>query len=159
MDKPTVQQALQTANHALAHDEAAIADITRLITNHQNGKRPYYIYDNVTGAKLGMSQLPVFEKRLEAYNGDILRMFAEYKGRSSGAKKEKPIRAAKRTFKKTEKESDEPKREYEFTTTKTNEEGIPIEQEYTIREDDKIVRREIRRTDLKTDKVEVERVI
>lgn len=88
MNKETVQKALQEANHALANDDAAVTDITRLITNHENGKRPYYIYDSASGAKLGMSQLPVFEKRLTAFGGDILAMFASYKGRDSKPKAE-----------------------------------------------------------------------
>ena len=88
MNKETVQKALTEAKHTLAGDDAAVTDITRLITNHENGKRPYYIYDSVTGAKLGMSQLPVFEKRLSAFAGDIVAMFASYKGRDSKPKAE-----------------------------------------------------------------------
>jgi hypothetical protein len=134
MNKEIVSKALTEAKHTLAADDAAVTDITRLITNHENGKRPYYIYDSVTGAKLGMSQLPVFEKRLSAFGGDILAMFASYKGRDSKEKVEekkvevkleapkivvaepvepvktvpiaKIFQAAKREFKKADKKPD-----------------------------------------------------
>ena len=159
MNKDTVQNALQKAKHVLANDDAAITDIARLITNHENGKRPYYIYDSVTGAKLGMSQLPVFEKRLSAFAGDILAMFASYKGRDSKPKDvpvapkvevpEEPVapkvevaevKAAKRAFKKTK----EPGKTHEVATTKTDKDGNPIEQTVTITEGGKVIKKEVR---------------
>lgn len=77
-----VKEALVAANHILANNEAAVADITRIITNHEtSGKRPFYIYCGTTGAKLGMSQQVVYEKRLAKYEGNMLAMFAQYKGR------------------------------------------------------------------------------
>jgi len=80
--KNTVQIALVAANHALANNDAAVTDITRLVTNfNEKGKRPFYIYCSITGEKKGMSQLPVFQKRLELAGGDILAMFATYKSR------------------------------------------------------------------------------
>ena len=179
MNKEIVSKALAEANHALAGDDAAVTDITRLITNHENGKRPYYIYDSVTGAKLGMSQLPVFEKRLAAFGGDILAMFASYKGRESKEKKpveeksvivletvdggttEVPttilpvtpaiVKAAKREFKKADKKPAEKGtgKEYECATTKTDKHGNPTEQTITIREGGKVVKKEVRKIDPK----------
>ena len=72
MEKQKVLQALIASGHFSANDDAIVTDITKLITNHEQGKRPYYIYDSSNGVKLGMSQLPVFEKRLQAFGGDIL---------------------------------------------------------------------------------------
>jgi hypothetical protein len=172
MNKETVSKALTEAKHTLAGDDAAVTDITRLITNHENGKRPYYIYDSVTGAKLGMSQLPVFEKRLTAFGGDILAMFASYKGRDSKSKTEpeapkvvvaepvepiktipftKVIQAAKREFKKVDKKPAEKgaSKEYECATTKTDKHGNPTEQTITIREGGKVVKKEVRKIDPK----------
>ena len=172
MNKEIVSKALTEAKHTLAGDDAAVTDITRLITNHENGKRPYYIYDSVTGAKLGMSQLPVFEKRLAAFGGDILAMFASYKGRDSKPKTEpeapkvvvaepvepiktvpftKVIQAAKREFKKVDKKPAEKgaSKEYECATTKTDKHGNPTEQTITIREGGKIVQKEVRTSDPK----------
>jgi hypothetical protein len=172
MNKEIVSKALTEAKHTLAGDDAAVTDITRLITNHENGKRPYYIYDSVTGAKLGMSQLPVFEKRLAAFGGDILAMFASYKGRDSKPKTEpeapkvvvaepvepiktvpftKVIQAAKREFKKVDKKPAEKgaSKEYECATTKTDKHGNPTEQTITIREGGKIVKMEVRKIDPK----------
>jgi hypothetical protein len=172
MNKEIVSKALTEAKHTLAGDDAAVTDITRLITNHENGKRPYYIYDSVTGAKLGMSQLPVFEKRLTAFGGDILAMFASYKGRDSKPKTEpeapkvviaepvepiktipftKVIQAAKREFKKVDKKPAEKgaSKEYECATTKTDKHGNPTEQTITIREGGKVVKKEVRKIDPK----------
>lgn len=179
MNKETVQKALQEANHALANDDAAVTDITRLITNHENGKRPYYIYDSASGAKLGMSQLPVFEKRLTAFGGDILAMFASYKGRDSKPKAEPaapkvekspltdkeimdldlnpdnivPIKASKRAFKKPTKPAG-PEKSYECATTKTDKHGNPTEQTITITEGGKVVKREVRKLDPKDELVD-----
>jgi hypothetical protein len=174
MNKEIVSKALTEAKHTLAADDAAVTDITRLITNHENGKRPYYIYDSVTGAKLGMSQLPVFEKRLSAFGGDILAMFASYKGRDSKPKAEpeapkvvvaeqvepvktvpiaKIFQAAKREFKKADKKPDNKPakkaagKEYESATTETDKDGNPTEQTITIREGGQIVKREVRKID------------
>jgi hypothetical protein len=177
MNKETIQKALTEANHNLAGDDAAVTDITRLITNYENGKRPYYIYDSVTGAKLGMSQLPVFEKRLSAFGGDIVAMFASYKGRESKEVKteakvevvepvktvpiEKVFQAAKREFVKVDKKPEEPKKPeapkkpagpkktYEIATTKTDKDGNATEQTITITEGDMIVKREVRKIDPK----------
>jgi len=77
-----VKAALTAANHILANNEAAVADITRIITNNaHSGKRPFYIYCSKTGAKLGMAQQVVYEKRLAKFGGNLLNMFATYKGR------------------------------------------------------------------------------
>ena len=77
-----IQIALTEANHALANDEAAVKDITRIVENYETkGKRPFYIYCSATGLKKGMSQTPVFEKRLALAGGDILNLFATYKAR------------------------------------------------------------------------------
>jgi len=81
MTKEIVQAALRSANHILANNEAAVADITRIMTNHEQGKRPFYIYCSKTGAKLGLAQQVVYEKRLAKFGGDLLNMFATYKGR------------------------------------------------------------------------------
>ena len=92
-----VQAALITAGHALANDNSAVTDITRLVNNYEAtpSKRPFYIYCSATGQKKGMSQLPVFEKRLAASGNDILAMFATYKsreGRPVTAKESKPVK-------------------------------------------------------------------
>ena len=77
-----IQIALTEANHALANDEAAVKDIARIVENYETkGKRPFYIYCSATGLKKGMSQTPVFEKRLALAGGDILNLFATYKAR------------------------------------------------------------------------------
>jgi flagellar basal body rod protein FlgC len=77
-----IQIALAEANHALANDEAAVKDIARIVENYETkGKRPFYIYCSATGIKKGMSQTPVFEKRLALAGGDILNLFATYKAR------------------------------------------------------------------------------
>jgi hypothetical protein len=82
MNTEQTQIALTEANHALANDEAAIKDIARIVENYvSKGKRPFYIYCSVTGLKKGMSQTPVFEKRLQNAGGDILNLFATYKAR------------------------------------------------------------------------------
>lgn len=94
--KDTIQAALLAAGHALANDDGAVTDITRLVNNYEAtpSKRPFYIYCSATGLKKGMSQLPVFEKRLAANGNDILTMFATYKsrqGRPATAKAAKPV--------------------------------------------------------------------
>jgi hypothetical protein len=119
-----------------------------------------------------MSQLPVFEKRLTAFGGDILAMFASYKGRDSKSKTEpeapkvvvaepvepiktipftKVIQAAKREFKKVDKKPAEKgaSKEYECATTKTDKHGNPTEQTITIREGGKVVKKEVRKIDPK----------
>ena len=82
MNTERIQAALNEANHTLANDEGAIKDIARIVENYESkGKRPFYIYCSVTGLKKGMSQTPVFEKRLQTAGGDILNLFATYKAR------------------------------------------------------------------------------
>ena len=78
----TVTATLVAANHALANDTAAVADIHRIVNKFNvEGKRPFYIYCSTTGLKKGMSQTPVFEKRLAKADGDILNLFATYNAR------------------------------------------------------------------------------
>jgi len=145
MEKQTVLNALVAAGHYSAGDDAIVTDITKLITNFEQNKRPYYIYDSSNGVKLGMSQLPVFEKRLQAFGGDILAMFASYKGRSAsketGTSNPRPLivaQAGERKFPTKTGIS------HEVSTTKTNKDGDPIEQEYTVYEGGKILKRERR---------------
>jgi len=146
MEKQKVLNALVAAGHYSAGNDAIVSDITRLITIFESGKgRPYYIYDSSNGVKLGMSQLPVFEKRLQAFGGDILAMFASYKGRSAsketGTSNPRPLivaQAGERKFPTKTGIS------HEVSTTKTNKDGDPIEQEYTVYEGGKILKREKR---------------
>lgn len=146
MNKETVQAAFKASGHYLASDDTALKDVARLITIFESGTgRPYYIYDSSNGVKLGMSQLPVFEKRLQAFGGDILAMFASYKGRSaskeSGTSNPRPLivaQAGERKFPTKTGIS------HEVSTTKTNKDGDPIEQEYTVYEGGKILKREKR---------------
>jgi len=88
MNQETVfTELLINTNHALANDEAAIKDMVRMISNYvEKGKRPFYMYCSATGLKVGMSQTPVFQKRIEKFNGDLVQMFLHYKSR--GARKE-----------------------------------------------------------------------
>lgn len=82
MNIERIQIALNEAKHALSNDDGAIKDIARIVDNYESkGKRPFYIYCSVTGLKKGMSQTPVFEKRLQNAGGDILNLFATYKAR------------------------------------------------------------------------------
>ena len=89
-----IQIALLATNHALANDDSAIKDITRIVENYETkGKRPFYIYCSATGLKKGMSQTPVFEKRLQLAGDDILNLFATYKareGRPTESKQKEP---------------------------------------------------------------------
>jgi len=75
---------IKNSNHILRDDEKSVAEMVKLIDAfQQNGKRPFHMYCSVTGTKVGMSQQAVFEKRLAAYGGDIVRMFLEYKSRDA----------------------------------------------------------------------------
>ena len=150
MEKQKVLQALIASGHFSANDDAIVTDITKLITNHEQGKRPYYIYDSSNGVKLGMSQLPVFEKRLQAFGGDILAMFASYKGRSAsketGSNNPRPpaniiAQAGERKF------PVKPGTVHEVQTTKTNKDGDPIEQEWITYEEGKVVKRDVRQVE------------
>jgi len=81
-----IQEALRNAKHALAESDSAVNDITRIVNNFEGSegkKRPFYIYCSESGAKKGMSQTPVFQKRLDAAGGDILALFATYKSRDA----------------------------------------------------------------------------
>jgi len=93
-----VKAALTAANHIHANNDAVIADITRIVTNHEASegkKRPFYIYCSATGAKLGMAQQVVYEKRLAKFGGDLLIMFATYKGREPKATPAAPSKPVK----------------------------------------------------------------
>lgn len=99
MNIERIQIALNEAKHALANDEGAVKDIARIVDNYESkGKRPFYIYCSVTGLKKGMSQTPVFEKRLQNAGGDILNLFATYKareGRPTESKEKAPAPESK----------------------------------------------------------------
>jgi hypothetical protein len=138
----TVKMALLEAKHKLAGDDAAVADIYRLINKFEaEGKRPYYIYDNVSGAKLGMSQAPVFERRFAMFKGDILAMFANYKGRASTPKAEKPVKESKRSYKRKDKVADGTPTGNTFMmeTLATDKDGNPTEQRVTVTARGKVV--------------------
>jgi len=78
-----IQEALRNAKHVLAESDSAVNDITRIVNKFEvEGKRPFYIYCAATGIKKGMSQTPVFEKRLAKF-GTILDLFAQYKSRDA----------------------------------------------------------------------------
>jgi len=80
-----IQEALRNAKHVLAESDSAVNDITRIVNNFEGSegkKRPFYIYCAATGIKKGMSQTPVFEKRLAKF-GNILDLFAQYKSRDA----------------------------------------------------------------------------
>lgn len=93
MTKEKVQEAFKAAGHIHANNNEVLEDVAKLISRYEAdaNRRPYYIYCAATGAKLGMSQMPVFQNRLDSFNGDMLRMFAEYKGRSSKPKSERNV--------------------------------------------------------------------
>lgn len=101
MNIEEVQIKLAASNHYLAGDEAAVKDIHRIVEKfNTTGKRPFYIYCSYTGLRKGMSQTPVFEKRLAKYNGDILELFAHYTAREG-----RPVSDA--TLKKQAKKNSE----------------------------------------------------
>ena len=136
-----VKKALQDANHALVNDESAVKEIFDTVSQFENGKRPHWIYDSVSGKRLGMSQKVVFEKRLEAHNGDILDMFATYKGRDTRPKvekAEKPVKSSKRTYKRKEKGKEDATKltglAVVMETLATDKNGDPIEQRTTVTE-------------------------
>lgn len=145
MEKQTVLNALVAAGHFSAGDDVIVTDITKLITNFEQDKRPYYIYDSSNGVKLGMSQLPVFEKRLQSFGGDILAMFASYKGRSASKDtsqlRPKPLFVAQASERKFPTKTGIA---HEVHTTKTDTEGNPIEQEWSVYEGGKLRKRETR---------------
>lgn len=76
------QDLLNETGHALRNDEAAVKDMHRMIMNHEEkGKRPFYMYCAATGKRVGMSQTPVYQKRLAKFQGSLVSMFVNYKSR------------------------------------------------------------------------------
>lgn len=76
------QDLLNETGHALRNDEAAVKDMHRMIMNHEEkGKRPFYMYCAATGKRVGMSQTPVYLKRLAKFQGSLVSMFVNYKSR------------------------------------------------------------------------------
>jgi len=150
MQKETVHQALKASGHILATNDAVVTEITKLITNYEQGKRPYYIYCAATGAKLGMSQQPVFEKRLQAFNGNILDMFASYKGRSSSPKAETYVSVKTKKAVRVHTTPKEPIKSgisHIVETTKTDADGNPTEQAWLVFDGGKLIKRELKKVD------------
>lgn len=146
MTPDIVQEAFRKTNHALAEDSEKIAVVSNLISAFENGKRPLYIFCRATGNKLGMSQEPVFQKRLANYGNDILKMFAEYEGRGNKEPKQPShqVKASTRVF-AVSKDTDSDKKEKDFVImpTEFDKDGNPTEYTVTVTEDGKVVRKEV----------------
>lgn len=132
----TVKSALVDANHVFASNDEKVAEIHKIVNKYNvEGKRPFSIFDSVTGEKLGMSQKPVFEKRLASANGDLLALFASYKGRATKPKAEKPVKpakAGKRTFEAPESEAPEANADAPADETPAADETVAVTDEGTV---------------------------
>lgn len=83
---------LSETGHALLHDEVKVKDMFRMINNfEEKNKRPFYMYCSATGKRVGMSQQPVFEKRLAKFNGSLVSMFVNYVCRDGKRESAPPV--------------------------------------------------------------------
>lgn len=141
-----VQKTFLESKHVLANDLDIIKEVAQLITNYENGKRPYYIFCAATGNRLGMSQQPVFEKRLAQYKGNILEMFAKYQGRGNKTPSTDniQIQATQKKFSPPAEPSDKPIKGIDIIVmpTEFDKEGNPTKYEVIEKDqDDNIVKK------------------
>jgi hypothetical protein len=76
---------LLKANKSTITQAPIMHDIVTRINNYiEDGKRPLYVYCHTTGKKCGMTAIAYFQKKLDQYGKDIVKLMTEYRGRAIG---------------------------------------------------------------------------